>query len=80
MSKGGPVVSDAGPLVALAKLNLLHLLTELYGRVYFARSVYDEAVIEGMRLGHEDARKDDAPFPGPDGLAPREYGRRRLPD
>ena len=42
--------------MALAKLNLLHLLKELYGRVYFARSVYDEAVVEGMLLGHEDAR------------------------
>lgn len=52
----GPVVSDAGPLVTLAKLNLLHLLKDLYGRVYFARSVYDETVIEGMRQGHEDAR------------------------
>lgn len=42
--------------MALAKLNLLHLLKELYGRVHFARSVYDETVLEGMRQGHEDAR------------------------
>jgi predicted nucleic acid-binding protein len=42
--------------VAWAKLNLLHLLKALYGRVYFARSVYDETVVEGMRQGHEDAR------------------------
>ena len=56
MSAGSAVVSNAGPLMALAKLNLLHLLRELYGRVYFARSVYDEMVVEGMRQGHEDAR------------------------
>ena len=45
------------PLMALAKLNLLHLLKALYGRVYFARSVYDETVVEGMRQGYEDARR-----------------------
>jgi predicted nucleic acid-binding protein len=56
MSAGAPVVSNAGPLLALAKLNLLHLLKALYGRVYFARSVYNETVVEGMRQGHEDAR------------------------
>jgi predicted nucleic acid-binding protein len=42
--------------MALAKLNLLHLLRALYGRVHFAHSVYDETVIEGARQGHEDAR------------------------
>ena len=41
MSVSSPVVSNAGPLVAMAKLSLLHLLKELYGRVYFSRSVYD---------------------------------------
>lgn len=56
MSPGAPVVSNAGPLMALAKLNLLHLLRGLYGRIHFAFSVYDETVIEGMRRGHEDAR------------------------
>ena len=50
------VVSDAGPLIVLAKLNLLHLLGALYGRVQIPRSVYQEVVIEGMRAGHEDAR------------------------
>jgi predicted nucleic acid-binding protein len=42
--------------MALAKLNLLHLLRELYGQVRFARSVYDETILQGMRQGHEDAR------------------------
>ena len=56
MSVSSPVVSNAGPLVALAKLSLLHLLKELYDRVHFSRSVYDEAVTEGTRQGYEDAR------------------------
>jgi predicted nucleic acid-binding protein len=43
-------------LIVLAKLNLLHLLKALYGRVYIPHSVYREVVIEGMRTGHEDAR------------------------
>jgi predicted nucleic acid-binding protein len=49
------VVANAGPLMALAKLNLLHLLKLLYGRVQFTRSVYSEVVIEGIRQGFEDA-------------------------
>jgi len=52
----GPVVSNAGPRKALAKLNLLHLLTELYGRVHFSLAVYEETVAEGIRQGYEDAR------------------------
>lgn len=53
MSKA--VVADSGPLIALAKLNLLHLLKQLYGRVQFPPSVYEEAVVEGLRRGFEDA-------------------------
>ncbi len=39
MSAGAAVISNAGPLMVLAKLNLLHLLKSLYGRVHFSRSV-----------------------------------------
>jgi len=49
------VVANAGPLMALAKLNLLHLLKQLYGQVQFPRSVYEEVVVEGIRRGFEDA-------------------------
>jgi len=42
--------------MVLAKLNLLHLLKELYGCVHIPHSVYDEVVVEGMRQGYEDAR------------------------
>ena len=45
------VITNAGPLMALAKLNLLHLLKDLYGRVQFPRTVYDEVVVQGMRQG-----------------------------
>jgi predicted nucleic acid-binding protein len=51
----GAVITNAGPLMALAKLNLLHLLKQLYGRVQFPRSVYEEVVIEGINRGFEDA-------------------------
>ena len=56
MSAKAAVVSDAGPLMALAKLNLLHLLKALYSYVHIPQSVYDETVTEGMRQGYEDAR------------------------
>jgi predicted nucleic acid-binding protein len=56
MSPSPSVVSNAGPLMALAKLNLLHLLNILYGYVHIPRSVYNEVVVEGMRQGYEDAR------------------------
>jgi predicted nucleic acid-binding protein len=56
VTPGAAVVSNAGPLIVLAKVNLLHLLKALYGSVHLARSVYDEAVIEGMHAGYEDAR------------------------
>lgn len=39
MSVSGTVVSNSGPLMALAKLNLLHLLRELYGHVSYSRSI-----------------------------------------
>lgn len=57
MSDRAPVVSNAGPLIALAKLNVLHLLKELYGRIFFTQSVFDEIVTDGVRHGYEDARR-----------------------
>ncbi len=49
------VVSNAGPLLVLAKLNILHLLEVLYGKVEFSQSVYKETVISGLKFGHPDA-------------------------
>jgi len=36
------VVSDASPLIVLAKANLLHLLPELFSDVFVPRAVIDE--------------------------------------
>ena len=38
------VVTNASPLMALAKLGFLHLLGRLYGKVQMPRAVYDEVV------------------------------------
>jgi predicted nucleic acid-binding protein len=50
------VVSNAGPLMVLAKLHLLHLLHALYGRVHVPSSVYHETVTVGLQQGHADAQ------------------------
>ena len=44
MNRAPRVVSNAGPLMVLAKLNVLHLLKQLYGRVHFSQSVYDGTI------------------------------------
>lgn len=49
------VVSNAGPLLVLAKLNVLHLLKRLYGRVYIPQAVYEETVVAGLHQGYEEA-------------------------
>jgi hypothetical protein len=50
-----PVVSNAGPLLVLAKLNVLHLLKHLYGQIHIPDAVYEETVVTGLRRGYEDA-------------------------
>jgi len=50
------VLCNAGPLIALGKLNRLELLAGLYGEVQIPRAVYDEAVTQGLALGVPDAR------------------------
>jgi predicted nucleic acid-binding protein len=37
------VVSDAGPLIALAKLDLLNLLPQIFSTVYIPKTVFEEA-------------------------------------
>lgn len=49
------VVSNAGPLIALGKLGRLGLLNQLYGVVLIAPEVYQEVVVNGLRLGAPDA-------------------------
>lgn len=48
------VVTDAGPLLALAKLDALELLIKLYGVVYTSPIVFDETVTKGLAQGAPD--------------------------
>ncbi len=52
MSLGAPdspvVIADAGPLIALARLDALHLLAEPYGQVSVPQTVWQEATAGGV--------------------------------
>jgi predicted nucleic acid-binding protein len=49
------VVADAGPLLALAKIEALGLLRDLYQQVITGPAVYTEAVTAGLAMGASDA-------------------------
>jgi len=49
------VFCNAGPLIALAKLNRLTLLSRLYPNLAVPRAVHREVVEEGLSLGAPDA-------------------------
>jgi predicted nucleic acid-binding protein len=49
------VLADAGPLIALGKLNRLELLAALYHDVQMTAVVYDEVVTQGLARGASDA-------------------------
>jgi predicted nucleic acid-binding protein len=49
------VVSDAGPLIALGKLGQLSLLLTLYDEILIPHEIYHEVVVNGLRLGADDA-------------------------
>ena len=49
------VLSNAGPLIALGKLNRLELFAMLYGEVQIPRSVYEEVVTRGLAHGAPEA-------------------------
>lgn len=55
MSASSLVICDAGPLIALGKLNRLHLLADLYSEVQIPHAVYSEVVTQGLRRGSPDA-------------------------
>lgn len=48
-------VSDAGPLITLAKLRALHLVTTLYHPVFVPSVAYGEVVAGGAAQGYPDA-------------------------
>lgn len=49
------VLADSGPLIALAKLNRLHLLLDLWDTLQIVEAVYQEAVVFGLAQGASDA-------------------------
>lgn len=54
------VVSDSGPLIALAKIDALSVLFGLYSEVLIPPSVLEETVGAGLRLGVVDAQAVEA--------------------
>jgi uncharacterized protein len=50
------VITNAGPLMALGKLNRLELLATLYSTVHMPTAVYHEVVRQGLARGEPDAR------------------------
>jgi len=49
------VLCNAGPLIALGKLNRLDLLEGLFGEVQIPRAVFDEVITQGLVRGEPDA-------------------------
>jgi predicted nucleic acid-binding protein len=49
------VVADAGPLIALAKIDGLGALFDLYSSLLISPTVYAEAITAGLALGANDA-------------------------
>ncbi|MEW6096854.1 MAG: DUF3368 domain-containing protein [bacterium] len=52
------VVSNATPLISLAKINKLHLLKSMYGTLYIPEAVYEEIALKGKeRSGAQEVEK-----------------------
>jgi len=49
------VISNATPLIYLAKANELGLLQSIIKQVFIPKAVYRKVVVEGKRLGEKDA-------------------------
>jgi uncharacterized protein len=48
---------DSGPLIALARINLLDLLPRLFSRIFVPPAVWDEVTIRGKGLpGSKEVR------------------------
>ncbi len=55
MTEARRIISNAGPLMALAKLNRLDLLAKVYDQVETPSAVYREVVTQGLARGAPDA-------------------------
>lgn len=52
------VVSDASPLINLARVNQFHVLAALYGQIVIPQAVYDEVVVRGEgRDGNREVKE-----------------------
>jgi len=52
------VVSNAGPLIALARIERFSLLRSIFGHLCIPQAVYDEVVVKGAgRAGADETRK-----------------------
>jgi predicted nucleic acid-binding protein len=52
------VVSNAGPLIVLAKIGRFDLLQSIFGRLIIPQAVYDEVAIAGAgRPGADETRQ-----------------------
>ncbi len=51
-----PVISDASPLIWLAKVGKINLLKELFEQVIIPEEVYKETVEKGLQYGFPDAQ------------------------
>ena len=56
------VIADAGPLIALAKINGLDVLLQLDSSILITPAVYEEAIVQGLTLGAEDASRLEAEY------------------
>jgi predicted nucleic acid-binding protein len=45
------IVSNTTPLIGLASIQRFELLKHLFGELYIAQAVYDEAVVAGRKVG-----------------------------
>jgi len=53
------LISNATPLIYLAKANHLGILRDMVRQIYIPQAVYEEVVVEGKRLGEKDAFRVD---------------------
>jgi len=57
------IVSNAGPLIALAKIERFGLLRALFGKLYIPQAVYDEVVVIGTgRAGANETEQAIGPI------------------